>query len=101
LAAGVDEPSQALVRWPDGAESRVALTTQGITVRRRLPVRPGSSAILISTDAKDAARLSNDSRDHLYLRVADPRFRDLTFADAFAPGSPAVALFDVAPRAER
>ena len=71
LASGVDEPSQAVVRWPDGAESRVALTTQGVTVRRRIQVRPGSSPILISTDAKDAARLSNDSRDHLYLRVAD------------------------------
>jgi phosphoglycerol transferase len=101
LASGVDQPSQALVRWPDRAETRVALSPGGTTVRRRLMLPPGGGSILISTDARDAALLSNDSRDHLYVRVADPRFRDLTFADVFAPGSPAAALFDVAPRAER
>jgi hypothetical protein len=59
------------------------------------------STILISTDARDAAQLSADARDHLYLRVESPRFRDVTFADDFPPTSPVVALFDVASRGER
>jgi hypothetical protein len=79
----------------------VALSTDGTTITERLAVPPGTSTILISTDARDAARLSDDARDHLYLRVENPRFRDVTFADDFPPTSPAVALFDVASRGER
>jgi hypothetical protein len=101
LATGVDEPAQAVVRWPRGPVTRVAVSTQGTTITQRLALAPGRSTIVISTDAHDAAHLSNDARDHLYLRVADPAFLDVTFADAFPPSSPAAALFAVAPRTER
>jgi hypothetical protein len=101
LASGVDEPSRAVVRWPYGPVTRVAISSEGTRITERLALRPGRSTIVITTDARDAARLSNDARDHLYLRITDPRFRDVTFADAFPRSSPAVALFEIAPREER
>jgi hypothetical protein len=101
LATGVDMPARAVVQWPHGPVTRVAVSPEGTTVTEQLAVPPGVSTILISTDARDAARLSDDARDHLYLRVESPRFRDVTYAGDFPPTSPAVALFDVAPRTDR
>ncbi len=98
LSSGVSNPSQATLTWPDGLETPVALSSGGAKVHRRLDVSPGQSTIKLSTNAEEAARSVGDDRTHLYLRVTDARLRDVTFAAAFPKTSPAVALFDVAPR---
>ena len=98
LGSGVSHPSQATVAWPDGLQTLVELSSGGVTVHRRLEIPPGQSTIRLSTNAEEAARSLADDRTHLYLRVTDARLRDVTFAAAFPETSPAVSLFDVAPR---